>query len=89
MATLDIPDDTFARLSRQAAAIGISVEQLVLPLLAQAVPPTAEPLTGDAWAAELDAWKRAAAGRADRYPPGFVLDDSRDGFYRDRLDGQV
>jgi hypothetical protein len=89
MATLNIPEDTFARLSRYAAAIGISVEQLILPLLAQAVPPTEEPLTGDAWAAELDAWKHAAAGRAGRYPPGFVLDDSRDGCYRDRLDGQL
>lgn len=46
------------------------------------------PLTGEAWRVELDAWKADAEGRADRYPPGFVLDDSRESIYREREDAQ-
>jgi hypothetical protein len=47
------------------------------------------PLTGDAWHAELEAWKRDAEGRAGRYPSGFVLDDSREILYREREDAQL
>jgi hypothetical protein len=46
-------------------------------------------LTGDAWRAELDAWKRDAESRAGRYPAGFVLDDSRETLYREREDAQL
>ena len=38
MALLTIPDETYAELSAQAAARQLSVEQYVLPLLAQAQP---------------------------------------------------
>jgi hypothetical protein len=44
---------------------------------------------GDAWLAELDAWKRDAASRAQRYPLGFVLDDSREATYSEREDSQI
>ena len=55
-----------------------------------ALPPEpSEPLTGDAWQAELDAWRRDAASRAGRYPQGFVLDDSRETMYREREDAQL
>ena len=47
------------------------------------------PLTGEAWYAELEAWKRDAESRAGRYPPGFVLDDSREAIYREREDAQL
>jgi hypothetical protein len=52
-------------------------------------PEASPPLTGDAWRAELEAWKRDAAGRAERDPPGFVLDDSREAIYREREDAQM
>ena len=45
---------------------------------ASPAPETPLPLTGDAWRAELEAWKRDAESRADRYPSAFVLDDSRE-----------
>ena len=47
------------------------------------------PMTGEAWRAELAAWKRDAQNRAGRYPPGFVLDDSREAIYREREDAQL
>jgi len=43
----------------------------------------------DAWLAELDAWKRDAESRAERYAPGFVLADSRETPYREREDAQL
>jgi hypothetical protein len=52
-------------------------------------PPTltdtdSEPLASGEWQQEFDAWQRDVQARADRYPPGYVADDSRDGIYRDR-----
>ena len=38
----------------------------------------------DAWQRELDEWCREAQLRANRYPPGFVLDDSREAIYGDQ-----
>ncbi len=61
--------------------------QPTLDLLAQA--DTTEPLTGDAWQAELNAWKRDAKSRAGRYPTDFALDDSRESLYREREDAQL
>ena len=56
-------------------------------------PPSASepplPLTGEAWRAELEAWKRDAESRAGRTLPGFVLDDSRETIYRERDDARL
>jgi hypothetical protein len=91
-----IPEDTFRRLSERAAALNISVNDFVKPALdrlAESGTPAPEPslpLTGDAWRAELEAWKQDALNRTGRYPPGFVLDDSRDAmYYREREDAQL
>lgn len=95
MPHLTIPEDTFQRLAARAAALNISVEDLIKPALDQLVEngaPSSEPplpLTGDAWFAELDAWKRDAESRSGRYSPEFVLDDSRETIYRDREDAQL
>jgi len=95
MPHVTVPEDTFQRLSARAATLNISVDDLVKPALdrlAETGTSTLEPLlplTGDAWRAELEAWKRDAKSRADRYPPGFVLDDSRETIYREREDTQL
>jgi hypothetical protein len=95
MPNVTVPEDTFRRLSERAAALNISVDELVRPALdrlAEAGTPSPEsllPLTGDAWRAELEAWKRDAESRAERYPLGFVLDDSRETIYREREDAQL
>jgi hypothetical protein len=92
---LTVPEDTFQRLAAKAAALNISVDDLVKPALEQlaendnsATQPSL-PLTGDAWHAELDAWKRDAESRVGRYPRNFVLDDSRETIYREREDAQL
>ena len=36
-----------------------------------------------------NAWKWDAESRASRYPPEFVLDDSRETLYREREDSQL
>jgi hypothetical protein len=94
MPQLTVPEETFRRLVARATALHISVEELVQPTLdrlAETYPSSPEPslpLTGDAWLAELEAWKRDAESRARRYPPGFVLDDRRETVYREREDAQ-
>jgi hypothetical protein len=95
MPQIMVPEETFRRLSARATALNISVDKLVQPLLERlaesgtaSLEPSA-PLTGDARRAELEAWKRDAESRAERYPPGFVLDDSRETIYREREDAQL
>ena len=95
MPHLTVTEDTFRRLAARAAALNISVDDLVQPALDRlaetgtSTPELPLPLTGDAWHAELNAWKRDAESRAGRYPPGFVLDDSRETIYREREDAQL
>ena len=81
MALLNIHDETYAELCAQAAVCQLSVEQYVLPLLAQAKPEAQLPLTGAAWDAAMAELEREARSRSDRYPPGFVVDDSRETIY--------
>jgi hypothetical protein len=93
--SLTISEDTFQRLAAKAAALNVSVEDLVKPALDQladidtSAPESSVPLTGDAWHAELNTWKLDAESRAGRYPRGFVLDDSRETTYRQREDAQL
>jgi len=95
MPHLTVTEDTFRRLAARAAALNISVDDLVQPALDRLAetgtspPEPPLPLTGDAWHAELNAWKRDAESRTGRYPPGFVLDDSRETIYREREDAQL
>jgi hypothetical protein len=95
MPHVTVPEDTFRRLAAKAAALNVSVDDLIRPALdrlAEADSPTPEPpfpMTGDAWYAELEAWKRDVESRAGRYPPGFALDDSRETIYREREDAQL
>jgi antitoxin (DNA-binding transcriptional repressor) of toxin-antitoxin stability system len=46
-------------------------------------------LSGEQWQREFDAWMKDVEARADRYPPGFVLDDSYDAIYGERENGQL
>jgi hypothetical protein len=87
MPHLIVPEDTFERLAARAAALNISVDELVQPILDQLAESSVElPLTGDAWQAELSAWKRDAESRGGRYPAAFILDDSRETLHRGRED---
>ncbi len=46
-------------------------------------------LTGEAWQRAFDEMCRRAQLRSDRYPRGFVVDDSRDAIYGERENAQL
>jgi hypothetical protein len=89
MPSVSIPDEVFERLARRAAALNVTVEQLIAPLLSfaaenhgsgkAAASPSDVPF--DDWKKQFDAWMADVQGRARRYPPGFVMDDSRESIY--------
>ncbi len=92
MPTLDIPQATYDRLARRAAALRTTVESLAVPALEEVarepipavIPSTpAEPvdLPYDEWKKALDEIVARAEGRAHRYPPGFEADVSRESIY--------
>ena len=61
--------------------------------VARIVPPSPpvpkETLTDDEWQKGFDTWMKEVEARADRYPPGFVLDDSREAIYGERENSQL
>jgi hypothetical protein len=89
MPSLTIPDELFERLTKRAAALNVTVEELIAPLLDVAAEsaqsghlspsPTEEPF--DDWKKKFDSWMVDVRARAHRYPPGFVMDDSRESIY--------
>lgn len=91
MATLNIPDDTYARLAARAAALNTTVEQLAAPVLDRLAlgdegangHPSAAPgeVPYDEWKKGFDELLARTRGRADRYPPGFQADVSREAMY--------
>ena len=91
MPTLTIPEDTYRRLAARAEALHVTVEQLVVPVLEREadVATPSRPLTEEVWRREIEAHRREVESRADRYPPGFRVDDSREAIYAERLDAQM
>ena len=82
MPHVTVPEDTFQRLAAKAAALNISVADLIQPTLNQLADSDIDlPLSDDGWLAELDAWKLDAESRSDRYPSSFVVDDTRETIY--------
>jgi hypothetical protein len=90
MPQLTIPADTYEKLARRAAALNVTVEQLVTPALEQVagaeaengIPPTPPgDLPYDQWKARFDELLATVHGRAGRYPPGFQADVSRESIY--------
>ena len=86
MPTLEIPEATYNRLARRAAALSTSVEALAVPALEDvargpeaAATPAELPL--DEWQSRFDEWQAGVRKRADRYPPGFRADVSRESIY--------
>ena len=84
MPSVTIPDEVFHRLASRAAMLNMTVEQLIAPLLDFAAESTAQPSTPsfDDWKKRFDGWMADVRARAHRYPPEFVLDDSRESIYQ-------
>jgi hypothetical protein len=91
MPQLTIPKDIYERLSRRAAALNVPVEHLVATALESAAggeavnearPTPPGKLPHDQWKALFDEFVAAARSRANRYPPGFQADVSRESMYQ-------
>lgn len=87
MPSVTIADEMFERLAKRAAALNLTVEQLIAPLLDLAAesggngPPPATTQAFDGWKKNFDAWMADVRARAHRYPSGFVMNDSRESIY--------
>ncbi len=89
MPTITIPEDLYHRLANRAAALGSTVEALAAPALDQLAPEshTNEPSTLPVdlpyheWKKRFDAHMKTIEAKADRYPPGHVVDVSREAMY--------
>jgi parvulin-like peptidyl-prolyl isomerase len=85
MATLTIHESTFQKLQQRAANQKISVDVLAESILQQSVASSMNDRPSDdeieRRIAALAALDRLVEERAIRYPPGFVLDDSRETIY--------
>ena len=89
MPSVTISDEVFRRLANRAAMLNVTVEQLIAPLLDVAAESSAPPSANasvapsfDAWNKSFDAWMLEVQERANRYPPGFAMDDSRESIYQ-------
>jgi hypothetical protein len=85
MASVTISDEVFKRLCQEAATRNVTVEEFIAPMLELAAKGAQVPSTNsamfDEWKKRFDAWMTRVQARASRYPPGFVLDDSRASIY--------
>jgi len=90
MPQLTIPAETYEKLAGRAAAMKVTVEQLVSPVLERLAagevengqPPTPRgELAYDQWKPRFDELLASVHSRAGRYPPGFQADVSRESIY--------
>jgi hypothetical protein len=86
MPSVTVSNELFQRLEERAAALDVSVEQLIAPVLELATKTNAQPLASalafEDWKKGFDAWMDDVQERARRYPPEFVMDDSRESIYQ-------
>ena len=84
MPTMTIPDDTFERLAKRAEALNVSVEQLVVSVLDLAAESEGNGRgpSRNVPHQDLHAWLAEVRARLPRYPPGFLMDDSRESIYK-------
>ncbi|OWK36593.1 hypothetical protein FRUB_09156 [Fimbriiglobus ruber] len=71
----------------------LSVPELLAPVLdalartgSAHLPPQA--INHEEWLRRANEWQQLVENRADRYPPGFRVDDDRESIYKDREDAQ-
>ena len=84
MATLNIKDDTYERLARKAISQHTTIEDFVEPVLdrlAEMEPRPPLPTPAEREKALAD-WMAQVEKRANRYPAGFAVDDSRESIYK-------
>jgi len=92
MPTITVPEETYERLMHRAAAMKTTVDAIVASAIEQIArdPQPAKGLTfiklpNAEWEKNFDEMLAQARSRADRYPPGFEVDISREAMYPDDL----
>jgi hypothetical protein len=89
MPSIHLPESAYQHLLAEAAIRQLTAETLVVELLdrltQEKVASPTRPLAGEAWKKSLDAVVEDAHKRADRYPPGFECDVSRESMYDEQL----
>ena len=92
MPTVALSEQTFRLLSEQALKRNTSVENVIASAVArysESEPlPVAESTIEDRLRA-FEQWTAEIEGRAHRYPPDHVLDDSRERIYIERENAQL
>ena len=92
MPVLTLPEQTYQRLVERAAFHHVSVEEYVSFSIA-GVPRSetlaAETPTPEERLAAFERWTTQIESRADRYPAGHVLDDSRESIYAERENAEL
>jgi hypothetical protein len=68
-----LPEETVRALESLVSAVRVQASLVA--------PPTISP---SEWRRNFDAWMHEVATRARQYPPGFILDDSRESIYEGR-----
>jgi hypothetical protein len=58
----------------------VEAVRTIVETMRQPEPPQGAP-SADEWRKNFEAYLQGVAARADRYPPGFVVDDSRETIY--------
>jgi hypothetical protein len=94
MPTVSVSETTFKRLAEKAAARNLTVDAMLAPILQRLAGD--EPINGDLLLPSsrerqqaFKEWTMLVESRADRYPPGHVLDDDRESIYGEREMGQL
>jgi hypothetical protein len=87
--TVSFSPEVEARLRERAAASGKDVPTLVREAVEEKLSSTPETqpantMSNEQWLAEFNAWMREVTSRARNYPPGFLVDDSRESIYEGR-----
>ena len=78
MPNIAVSEETYSRLSQWAASRNQSVDEAVAPMLAGLVPLIPTP---DEQRRAFEELTKLIESRADRYPPGFQVNDSRESIY--------
>jgi hypothetical protein len=89
MAMIEIPNEIYERLARRAADEHTSVEDIIAPLLDRFASEGAgtrsdAPSSLEDRIRAFDEWMNIVGDRAERYPAGYIVDDSRESIYARR-----
>lgn len=87
MATIQVSDTVYQKLTNQANIQRISIEELLEPVFNEFVAEAEQQpkeQTLEQWQQWFDAWQARARAQSLQYPPGFRADVSRESIYEGR-----